>query len=291
MPATSRSPSPLRADYRRLLDLCPVLQVTLIADGEPAPTRAQGWYSAAELAADPTALEAALAGEATRIAPVAAEHGTAPRPHVAASRLLHHYLWSVCVLIAGPWHLARRVPVIDGSDLWLHAPTGVLALRPRAHVTLPGEDELRAELRAAVVTHVEPLLTAFAAPTRRGARALWGMVTDDLASAIWYLGRMLDAQAGVTAPAGGAGGAGGAAGAGEAVATGEAEAVAAAGAVLPGGTQPLLGAAAFRTLCGPDGRSHPTRTRLGCCLYYAIRPDSACVTCPRTPDEERLQRL
>ncbi|MEU6233969.1 (2Fe-2S)-binding protein, partial [Kitasatospora sp. NPDC047058] len=70
-----------------------------------------------------------------------------------------------------------------------------------------------------------------------------------------------------------------------------AAAVRAAGAVLPGGTQPLLGAADFRLLHGPDGRSHHTRTRLGCCLYYAIRPDGACLTCPRTPDDERLRRL
>ncbi|MBP0448219.1 (2Fe-2S)-binding protein [Kitasatospora sp. RG8] len=286
MPAARRDASPLHADYRLLLELCPVLRLALLADGEPSPSPAQGWYSAAELAADPAALEAALAGEAARIAPVADEHGTAPRPHVAASRLLHHYLWSVSVLIAGPWHLARRVPVIDAADLWLHAPTGDLALRPRAHVSLPGDDELRAELRAAVVTHVEPLLAAFAGPTRRGTRALWGMVTDDLASAIWYLGRMLDERSGGSSqpaeavdPAGSAGSAG------------VAGAVAAAEAVLPGGTEPLVGAAAFRTLLGADGRSHPTRTRLGCCLYYAIRPDSACITCPRTPDDERLKRL
>ncbi|MEV7780242.1 (2Fe-2S)-binding protein [Kitasatospora sp. NPDC088351] len=261
MPAVPRVAQPLRADYRRLSDLCPVLRVRLLAAGEPPPPAAMGWYSAVELARDPQALDAALAGEAARIA---AADGTAPRPHVTASRLLHHYLWSVCVLIAGPWHLGRRVPTIDPADLWLHAPTGDLALRPRDHITLPGDDELRAELRAAVVTHVEPLLTAFAAPTRRGTRALWGMVTDDLASAIWYLGRML----------------------GE-----EDAAVAAAEAVLPGGTLPLPGAAAFRRLTGADGREHITRTRLGCCLYYAVGPAPACLTCPRTSDEERLHRL
>ncbi|MFJ9952331.1 iron-sulfur protein [Kitasatospora sp. NPDC091207] len=261
MPAAPCAPCPLHADYRLLLNLCPALRVDVLGDGDPTPSRAQGWYSAAELAADPIALADALAGEEARIT---AEHGSAPRPHVTASRLLHHYLWSVCVLIAGPWYLARRVPVIDRTDLWLHAPTGALALRPRAHTTLPGDDELRAELRAGVVAHVEPLLTAFSGATRRGTRALWGMVTDDLASAVWYLGRML----------------------GE-----ETAAVAAAEAVLPGATQPLPGAAGFRLLHGEDGRSHPTRTRLGCCLYYAIRPDSACITCPRTSDEERLRRL
>ncbi|MED7951919.1 (2Fe-2S)-binding protein [Streptomyces sp. BE303] len=310
--------NPLDAAYQRLLNLCPALRVRLLAAGEPTPARAQGWYSAAELGTDPAALADALDGEAARIAPLAAERGaTAPRPHVAASRLLHHYLWSVCVLIAGPWQLARRVPSIGGTDLWLHAPTGDLVLRPRAHVTLEGEDELRAELRAAVVGHVEPLLAAFAAPTRRGTRALWGMVTDDLASAIWYLGRMLDAEppTGVVAADPAASGhslsghpvseAGSAAAPADVVPAvvapavvapvgigpGEATAVAAAGAVLPGRTEPLPGAADFRLLRGADGRAHHTRTRLGCCLYYAIEPGNACLTCPRTSDEERLRRL
>ncbi|WP_256177136.1 (2Fe-2S)-binding protein [Kitasatospora aureofaciens] len=280
-----QAPSPqLCLDYQRLRDLCPVLNLRVLDPAEPGPSAADGWYSGAQLASDERALAAALACEETRIA---AEHGRAPRPHVTASRLLHHYLWSACLLIAGPWHLARRVPRIDPADLWLHAPTGDLALRPRGHVSLPGEspvcgnepllaeplpgeslpgeDELRAELRAAVVAHVEPLLAAFAGPTRRRDRALWGMVTDDMASALWYLGRML----------------------GE-----EDAAVAAAEAVLPGGTLPLPGAADFRRLHTPDGRSHPIRTRLGCCLYYAVKPEAvACITCPRTSDEERLRRL
>lgn len=264
----------LVADYRRLVELCPVLELRLLDSGEPDPRAADGWHSGARLAADESALAAVLAGAEARIAD---EHGSAPRPHVTASRLLHHYAWSACLLIAGPWHLSRRVPAVDPADLWLHAPTGALALRPRGHVTLPGDvtmpghvtlpgdDELRAELRAAVVAHLGPVLAAFAGPTRRRDRALWGMVTDDLASALWYLGRML----------------------------GEEDAsVAAAEAVLPGGTLPLPGGADFRRLHTPDGRAHHTRTRLGCCLYYAVGPAAtACLTCPRTSDEERLRRL
>ncbi|MGW2250462.1 (2Fe-2S)-binding protein [Kitasatospora sp. NPDC001660] len=265
----------LSADYRRLRDLCPVLGLRVLDPADPDPSDAGDWYSGAQLAGGERALAAALAGEEARIAE---RHGRAVRPHVTASRLLHHYLWSACLLIAGPWHLARRVPRIDPADLWLHAPTGDLALRPRGYAGLPGgiperppggerlgEDELRAELRAAVVAHAEPLVAAFAGPTRRRDRALWGMVTDDLASAIWHLGRML----------------------GE-----EDAAVAAAEAVLPGGTLPLPGAADFRRLHTPDGRCHTTRTRLGCCLYYAVAPDAvACLTCPRTSDEERVSRL
>ncbi|MFD8701997.1 (2Fe-2S)-binding protein [Kitasatospora sp. NPDC059648] len=271
----------LAGDYERLRGLCPVLRLRLLDPAEPDPSAADGWHSGVQLATDIGALAAALAGEEARIA---AEHGRAPRPHVTASRLLHHYVWSVCLLIAGPWHLNRRVPALDPAELWLHAPTGDLALRPRGHVTRPGDDELRAELRAAVVAHLEPVLAAFAGPTRRRDRALWGMVTDDLASAVWYLGRMLDAR-GTSVEVGECA-------AGERPTVEEDAAVTAAGALLPGGTLPLPGAADFRRLRTPDGRGHHTRTRLGCCLYYAVKADApACLTCPRTGDEERLRRF
>ncbi|MFJ9771115.1 iron-sulfur protein [Kitasatospora sp. NPDC101157] len=282
----------LTGDYERLRGLCPALRLRLLDSAEPDPSNADDWWSGAQLATDERALAAALAGEESRIA---AEHGRAPRPHVTASRLLHHYVWSVCLLIAGPWHLNRRVPALGSGDLWLHAPTGELALRPRGHVTRPGDDELRAELRAALVAHLEPVLAAFAGPTRRRDRALWGMVTDDLASAVWYLGRMLDARAGASVEAGDGTVAEGRPVEGRAVegrAVEEDAAVSAAGALLPGGTQPLPGAADFRRLRTPDGRDHHTRTRLGCCLYYAVKPEAlACLTCPRTGDEERLRRL
>ncbi len=268
--AESRIAQALEATYRELLANCEALRVRLPARGR-AP-RGQEWISATELSPN---LERLLAGEAAR---VLAAHGHLAREHVAASRLLHHYLWSLCLLVSGPWYLARRVPRIRHEDLWLDPATGDLALLPGAFACLPddpaagrpgvrtvaGEDELRAELRAAVAEHVEPVLAAFQRPLRRGQRALWGMATDDLVSGIWYLGRML----------------------GE-----EDQAVRAATALLPGDTAPFPGAADFRRLTGTDGRDHLTRTRLGCCLYYAIRPADTCLTCPRTCDAERVRRL
>ncbi|MEU9131109.1 (2Fe-2S)-binding protein [Kitasatospora sp. NPDC048540] len=217
------------------------------------PMAGGNWRRADTLAC---AAEEMVAAESARIT---AEHGRTPREHVAASRALHTYLWAACLLISGPWYLEGRVPRLRAMDLWVDPSDGRLALSPGEWA--PGGE---AELRTAVAEHLGPVLAAFQPYVRRGPRALWGMAADDLVSGIWYLGRLL----------------------GE-----EDRAVEAAEAVLPGGTPPFPGAAAFRRLTGTAGRTHWTRTRAGCCLYYAIRPDDACVTCPRTTDEERVRRL
>ncbi|MCU7821853.1 (2Fe-2S)-binding protein [Kitasatospora sp. DSM 101779] len=240
------------ASIRRLVDICPALPVALL---DRPPADRERWCPGDALAAR---AEALVAAEAARIE---AAHGAAPRPHVAASRLLHHYLWSLCLLTAGPWYLDGRAARIAPSALWIEESTGDLALL----ADLPDDGPHGPEgLRTAVAAHAGPVLGAFQPYVRRGPHALWGMVTDDLVSALWYLGRVL----------------------GE-----EDRAVAAASVLLPGGTPPLSGAAAFRRLRGTEGRRHWTRTRQGCCLYYAVRPDEACTTCPRTPDEERIRRL
>jgi hypothetical protein len=143
-------------------------------------------------------------------------------------------------------------------------PDDVAAARVPGVRTLADAEALRADLRTAVADHMRPLLTAIGPHTRRGPRALWGMVADDLISGVWHLGRVLGQ---------------------------EERAVRAATDLLPRAVPPFPGGADFRRLTAGDGRSHPTRTRLGCCLYYAIRPAEACVTCPRTGDTERLRRL
>lgn len=244
---------PVADAYRRLTAVCPALRVDLLEPGRPAPNAADGWLSAVRI---PSSAGRLTAAEATRIE---SAHGLRPADHVAASRMLHHCLWSVGLLLSGPWYLTGQVPRIHPDEWWIQASTGDLALRPggSAH----GDE---ADLRAAAAALLTPLLTAFQPQVGRGRRAVWGMAADDLVSGIWYLGRML----------------------GE-----EDRAVRIAGAVLPGGTPPFPGAADFRSLSGGQGRSHPTRTRLGCCLYYAIRPEDTCITCPRTDDAERLRRL
>lgn len=253
VPAAPTDTVRLTETLRSVVEICGTLRVRIIDSGDDAPTARQGWLPVSEL---PARIEDLIAGEVTRIT---AEHGGVPRSHVAASRLLHHYLWSVGLLFTGPWYLAGRIPVVDPEQLWISPATGDLTFRPGRSVAAD-EDELR----AAVAAHVTPVLDAFQPHFKRGPRALWGMVTDDLVSGIWYLGRMLRQ---------------------------EEHAVRTAAAIFPGSTAPFPGGADFRRLPGTEGRTHLTRTRLGCCLYYAVNPPTACVTCPRTPDAERVARL
>ncbi|MGX1881625.1 (2Fe-2S)-binding protein [Streptomyces sp. NPDC055287] len=263
--------APLAETYRRLARVCGSLRVEVARTAHPA----EGWTDGARLVAEPGRLDDFVGAESLRIE---AAHGHTARPHVAASRALHHYLWSVCLLMSGPWYLERRVPRLRPQDVHIEPATGDFAVVPGAFTCLPGdpaagspgvhvvpdEEALRAELRAASAGHMRPLLTALAPRLRRAPRVLWGMAGDDLISGIWYVGRML----------------------GE-----EDRAVRAATELLPGPVAPFPGGADFRRLRDSGGLPHTTRTRVGCCLYYTIRPDDACLTCPRVCDSERLERL
>ncbi|MFF5482957.1 (2Fe-2S)-binding protein [Streptomyces sp. NPDC012935] len=263
----------LRDAYARLTELCDVLSVRI---AECGADEARAGVSAAELVKDEAVLDAFVAAEAARIHD---RHGTVPRRDVAASRALHDYAWSVSLLMSGVWYLERRVPRIRPEDLRLDLGSARFTLTPGSDLacladdrtallpgvlTVPHEEALRVELRAAVADHMGPLLDAMGPVTRRRSRALWGMVADDLVSGIWYLGRTLGR---------------------------EDEAVEAATRLLPTAVAPYPDGADFRHLTTDDGRRHPTRTRTGCCMYYTIRPAEACGTCPRTGDAERLRRL
>lgn len=276
--AASTASTALARTYRRIAASCEALNMTVAAPdaAAAAPTPGPG-LDGAELTRSRQALDAFVDAEAGRIREL---HGHLPRRDVAASRALHDYLWSVSLLMSGAWYLERRVPRVQPHEVRVDLATGAFEVVPGtgfaclpddpAAALMPGvrvvadEEALRAELRAAVADHVGPLLTAIGPYLRRGPRALWGMATDDLVSAIWYLGRMLDQ---------------------------EERAVQAATELLPAGIPPFPGGADFRRLVGRDGKRYPTRTRLGCCLYYTLDPAQACLNCPRTDDAERLRRL
>ncbi|MEV4333555.1 (2Fe-2S)-binding protein [Streptomyces sp. NPDC049597] len=273
-PATARpavtAASALARTYRELVASCEALNVR-IASAAP-----EAQLDGAQLARSQEALDAFIDAEAARIRE---HHGHAPRRDVAASRALHDYLWSVSLLMSGPWYVERRVPRIAPQDVRIDVAAAAFEIVPGSSFTclpddpaagMPGvrvvahEEALRAELRAAVADHAGPLLAAAGPHARRRSRALWGMAADDLVSGIWYLGRMLDQ---------------------------EDRAIRAATELLPTAVPPFPGGADFRRLAGRDGRRHPTRTRLGCCMYYTLDAARACSTCPRTCDAERLRRL
>ena len=44
-------------------------------------------------------------------------------------------------------------------------------------------------------------------------------------------------------------------------------------------------------LTGPAGEPLPTRDRASCCMYYTLRPEDTCATCPRTCDDDRIANL
>ena len=256
--------------YHRLNALCPTLNAGIMAAGS---LLAPGWIEGVAIPANTQALNAFLDAEAARIE---ARHGHTARPDVVATKALHGYLWAVCLLMSGPWYLQRRVPQVRPADIRVELATGRLGIVPGEFVclpddpasnlpgvrTLPHEEALRAELRRTVADHAQALLTALGPRLRRGPRALWGMVGDDLVSGIWHLGRALGQ---------------------------EEQAARQATELLPGPLAPFPGGADFRKLTDAAGGSQLTRTRLGCCLHYTIRPAEACATCPRVCDAERLR--
>ncbi|MFH0521147.1 (2Fe-2S)-binding protein [Streptomyces sp. M41] len=274
-------PSALTDAYSRLTEVLPGLGITQQAVGEELP-RQGGWVSAASLANGGDGLDAFLAWDDAQ---VRRDYGQSGRPDVIASFGLHRYAWPACLLITVPWFLLRRVPRFPVTHVSYDRtaaglPMGHLAIRPAAFACLPGdpaatlpgarvvpdEEALRAEVRAAVAEHLEPVLAGFGPRMRRRGRALWGMATDEIVEGLWYVAHLL--------------------GDGE-----QSRARRELELLLPGATKPYVGSAAFRELTGPNGESLPTRDRASCCMFYTLRPEDTCATCPRTCDADRVTRL
>ncbi|WP_370423989.1 (2Fe-2S)-binding protein [Streptomyces sp. QH1-20] len=265
--------SPMADAYARLTEVFPSLTVLT-----EAPRHGDGWVTAAGLAAGGADLDAYLAWDDEQIR---RDYGQPARPDVVAGFGLHRYAWPVCLLVTVPWFLRRRVPRLPVDAVSFHRVLGRMtadvthfaclpddpaATDPGARV-VPDEEALRAEVRAAVAEHLAPVLDGFRPRMRRGPRALWGMATDEVTEGLWHLGRLL----------------------GE-----EQRALRELALLLPGATAPYVGGSDFRELTVP--RAHgagtlPTRDRVSCCFFYTLRPDDTCLTCPRTCDADRIDRL
>ncbi|MGW4226016.1 (2Fe-2S)-binding protein [Streptomyces bauhiniae] len=267
--------SPLTAAYARLGEVYQGLSVTL-HEG-PALPSGDGWVTADGLAAGGAQLDSFLAWDAAQ---VLRDYGQQARPDVIASFGLHRYAWPACLLITVPWFLHRRVPRLPAAHVAYHRTEGRMAVRPGTFACLPDdpaaglpeavvvadEETLRAEVRAAVAEHLEPVLGGFGPRMRRRGRALWGMATDEIVEGLWYLASLF--------------------GEGE-----ERRAMRELELLLPGTTRPYAGSAAFRELTGPDGAPLTTRDRVSCCMFYTLRPEDTCATCPRTCDSDRVTKL
>ncbi|WP_392673452.1 (2Fe-2S)-binding protein [Streptomyces sp. LN785] len=272
LPGTSASA--VADAYARLAEVFPGLHAEVLRWDEPTPS-GPGWVGADELAAGGDALDGFLAWDDEQ---VLRDYGQQVRPDVVASFGFHRYAWPACLLVTVPWFLYRRVPRIPAEDVAFQRALGHLTVRVREFACLPDdpaaglpgarvvadESALRSEVLASVAEHIGSVLDGFGPRMRRGRRALWGMATDEIVEGLWYVAHLL----------------------GE-----ERRAMAELEALLPGTTKPYVGTAGFRELTGQDGEPLPTRDRASCCLFYTLRPEDTCVTCPRTCDADRVRKL
>ncbi|MFD3438698.1 (2Fe-2S)-binding protein [Streptomyces sp. NPDC058685] len=266
--------SPVEDAYTRLSEVFSGLRVRVLKDGEQSPVGG-GWVGASDLAHGGPALDAFLAWDNAQ---VLRDYGQQARPDVIASFGLHRYAWPACLLITVPWFLHRRVPRVPPEHVAFQRVLGHMTVRVSEFACLPGdpaaalpgarvvadEEALRDEVRAAVAEHLGPVLDGFGPRMRRGKRALWGMVTDEVVESLWYIAGLF----------------------GE-----EQRAMTELDLLLPGTTKPYVGTPGFRVLTGPAGEELPTRDRASCCLFYTLRPEDTCGTCPRTCDADRITRL
>ncbi|MEJ8638154.1 MULTISPECIES: (2Fe-2S)-binding protein [Streptomyces] len=266
--------SPVEDAYARLSEVFSGLRVRELKDGEQSPAGG-GWVGASDLAHGGPALDAFLAWDNAQ---VLRDYGQQARPDVIASFGLHRYAWPACLLITVPWFLHRRVPRVPPEHVAFQRVLGHMTVRVTEFACLPGdpaaalpgarvvpdEEALRDEVRAAVAEHLGPVLDGFGPRMRRGKRALWGMATDEVVESLWYIAGLF----------------------GE-----EQRAMTELDLLLPGTTKPYVGTPGFRVLTGPAGEELPTRDRASCCLFYTLRPEDTCGTCPRTCDADRITRL
>ncbi|MGW1983899.1 hypothetical protein ACWCPJ_15750 [Streptomyces collinus] len=150
--------------------------MTVLGPADPLP-RGDGWLATAGLARGGCGLDAFLARDEAQ---ALRDYGRPARPDVVASFGLHRYAWPASLLITVPGFPHRRVPRLPVTHVSYDRGAGRMAVRPASFACLPGdpaaalpgavvvddEEALRAEGRAPVAEHLEPVLAAFGVPPR-----------------------------------------------------------------------------------------------------------------------------
>jgi hypothetical protein len=197
-----------------------------------------GWLTTAELAGPKLPEALAVAGR---------QLGT-ERLDIQGQRIVEVVAWNLAVPAAHALLDERPLPDLTPGNtrVWIHddpAPDGI--------GTLVFEDRAAsAPLDALVAAHLEPLVTAVCAHTRRPAKALQRGVDDRVAAALIHVAQTRGEEP--------------------------------RGCELARAAYPDID---LRTLELP-GYSLTVHVRSGCCLYYRI-PQAKCWGCPLLSDDER----
>nr|WP_225443102.1 (2Fe-2S)-binding protein [Lolliginicoccus lacisalsi] len=155
-----------------------------------------------------------------------------------------------------------RYALLD-SRFWC-LPDDPDASHPDASV-VANDSALAAILRAQVRAHADAFLASYRGGARLPRRTLQGVFFDGIDIGIWLHDRSPGAEHAT---------------------------IEAAREVLPGGTAEFRDSTTLYLLDDALGRTHLTRERISCCYYYKIaEQERACLTCPRTSIDERVQRL
>ncbi len=231
-----------------------------------------GWTRAADLAADRDLLEALV--ECIELG-----CGVRDRPYAGTS-LLRSYLWRILTTSVATFLLERRLPDLQAGNVVLRFGDGgfaeelafasprffALAEDPEAGhpdaAVLPSKKDFLVRMREALATtHLQALIPALRGlRMRRGTRVLWGAGVDVCAEAFMFAGEAL----------------------------GRREEACDYAEELLSGPSPLSGPTNFFVL-EQNGEKKATWVRNTCCLYYRLG-NLPCFTCPRTTNEQRVER-
>lgn len=238
-----------------------------------------GWVRCCEVLADPSSVPRWQADAAAQLR---GEHASVPAVTPAAY-VLSWYAESPGLVGAVFFHLARRVPRLGPDTLAFHRhpeehyadafalldgrfwclPDDPAADHPDATV-VADVGVLAGRLRAEVRAHADAFLAGYHPGARLPRRSLLGSFFDALDGGLWTAGEQTGDEAG---------------------------GVRDAAQVLPGRTAEFREASAMYRFTDARGREHVSRHRVACCYFYRLSgAESACFTCPRTTDDERVTR-